>query len=190
MGQQNTGGTKPETIEDLRDSLTYTPEEMKKWYHSCLIDVQNGTMNKEEFKKAYFNLYTHDGDCSALAEHVFRVFDRNGDGNIDFKEFIAHMTTISKGKIDDKLSAAFNVYDINANGFISREEMLEIIESIYKLVEHITEFSEDEATPEMRVTKFMELMDKNQDGQLSLKEFIKGAKKCPTVVKILRYDKW
>jgi len=190
MGQQCIGGDPPETIEDLRETLTYTPEELKKWYHSCLIDVQNGTMNKEEFKKAYFSLYSHDGDCSGLAEHVFRVFDRNGDGNIDFKEFVSYMSTISKGSVDDKLTAAFNVYDVNHNGFISREEMLQIIESIYKLVENVAEFSEDEATPEMRVAKFMDLMDKDKDGQLSLKEFLKGAKTCPTVVRILRYDKW
>ncbi|KAM5472278.1 Calcium-binding protein NCS-1 [Microsporum audouinii] len=197
----------PSQLEELQRSTHFDKKELQQWYKGFLKDCPSGTLTKEEFQKIYRQFFPF-GDPSSFANYVFRVFDADGSGMIDFKEFICALSVTSRGKMEDKLDWAFQLYDIDGDGKISYEEMLAIVEAIYKMVcssgssrtrlnthtfrpqvGSMVKLPEDEDTPEKRVQKIFRMMDKDENGSLDISEFKEGSKRDETIVSALSlYD--
>lgn len=72
-------------------------------------------MTKEQFIKVYKDFFPS-GSAEGFCEHVFRTFDTDNSGFIDFKEFLLAINVTSSGTPEQKLEWAFRMYDIDGNG--------------------------------------------------------------------------
>lgn len=67
------------------------------------------------------------GNLDKFCNYVFRFFDGDNSGKIDFKEFLFVINIIFGGDFKSKLNWVFIMYDIDGNGIIEKDEMVEII---------------------------------------------------------------
>ena len=126
MGNSKSGALSKEVLEDLKSNTKYSETELCTWYQCFLKECPGGKISKQQFEGIYASFFPN-ADPSAYARHVFRSFDTNADGTLDFKEYIVALHLTSGGKTLQKLEWAFALYDVDGNGTISKNEIQEIV---------------------------------------------------------------
>lgn len=176
-----------EDLDELEAKTYFSRKELRKWYKDFVRDCPSGELKLDEFQNIYKQFFPN-GDPSKFASFVFNVFDDNRDGHISFKEFIAALSITSRGSLDEKLDWAFSLYDVDKDGFITKEEMANIVDAIYSMIGNMLELPRDEDTPQKRVEKIFSNMDLNFDGKLTREEFKQGSKNDPWIVQALTME--
>ncbi|VDL98007.1 unnamed protein product [Schistocephalus solidus] len=98
----------------------------------CWRDCPSGQLSKKKFIEVYSGFFP-DGNAEEFCTHVFRTFDKDNSGKIDFKEFLLAINITSGGRPKEKLEWAYQMYDIDGNGTIERNEMVEIIRVVQQV---------------------------------------------------------
>lgn len=60
-------------------------------------------------------------DASTYAHFLFNAFDMDRNGSIRFEDFVIGLSVLLRGSVTEKLNWAFNLYDINKDGYITKE---------------------------------------------------------------------
>ncbi|XP_058998527.1 calcineurin subunit B type 2 [Mustela lutreola] len=100
-----------------------------------------------------------------LVQRVIDVFDTDGNGEVNFKEFILGTSQFSvRGDEEEKLRFAFSIYDIDKDGYISNGELFQVL----KLM--VGDNLEDWQLQQL-VDKTIIVLDRDGDGKISFEEF-------------------
>ncbi|KAK5618233.1 hypothetical protein CRENBAI_020863 [Crenichthys baileyi] len=154
-------------------------EDMHHWYNKFMRESPSGLITLFELK-AILNLKGITENANSYVEQVFFTFDMDGDGYIDFVEYIAAVSLLLKGEINQKLKWYFKLFDQDGNGKIDKDEL----ETIFTAIQDITR--NRDIDPEEIVTLIYERIDVKGEGELTLEEFIDGAKEHPDIMDMLK----
>ncbi|KAM6980265.1 guanylyl cyclase-activating protein 2-like [Aplochiton taeniatus] len=161
-------------------------QHIQELYRKFATECPSGKLHLHEFKKIFGVSCTSSEEESDFMNTLFRTFDTNEDGSLDFMEYVAALHLVLRGKLEDKLKWSFKVYDKDGNGRLDRYEMKHILRIICKLRSH-TNPSADMNVNDI-CDRIFELVDKNKDGEITLEEFMDGAQKDPWVLEQLQLD--
>ncbi|XP_050079255.1 calcineurin subunit B type 2 [Anopheles maculipalpis] len=100
-----------------------------------------------------------------LVQRVIDIFDADGNGEVDFKEFIQGVSQFSvKGDKLSKLKFAFRIYDMDNDGYISNGELFQVLKMM------VGNNLKDTQLQQI-VDKTIVFADKDEDGKISFDEF-------------------
>ncbi|XP_075067917.1 calaxin isoform X1 [Mixophyes fleayi] len=124
---------------------------------------------------AVHNIVTSGTMCivTSVLFPVFRGFDKDNDGYISVTEWTEGLSVFLRGTLDEKIKYCFEIYDLNSDGFISREEMFHMLKN--SLLKQPTEEDPDEGIKDL-VEITLKKMDYDHDSKLSYVDFEKAVR--------------
>jgi len=155
-------------------NTTLGKEKLKEQYQNFMNNHATGQMSKKSFKKMMKESYPG-ANTKKLSGHVFRMYDSNGDGSVDFREFCVAMDIFNNGSPEQNLKQIFKVLDINNDGKIHIMELIEVVRDIFDLAKERSPNS-TENWDTLAGAAFAE-MDVNTDGEITEEEFITACRK-------------
>ncbi|KAI1902548.1 hypothetical protein AGOR_G00017010 [Albula goreensis] len=176
---------RPEGLDQLEAQTNFSKRELQVLYRGFKNECPSGVVNEETFKQIYAQFFPH-GDASTYAHYLFNAFDSAHNGSIKFEDFVMGLSILLRGSVTEKLQWTFNLYDINRDGYISKEEMTQIVSAIYDMMGKYTYPALKGDVPRQHVDIFFQKMDKNKDGVVTLDEFILACQEDDTMMRSLQ----
>jgi len=159
-----------EDIDYIASNTAMSRDAVERQYKNFLTKHPDGKISQESFNDMMKECYPGT-DTERLGKHIFRMYDTNQDGHIDFKEFMIVLYVMSNGSPEENLKHIFRVFDINNDGAISPKELQRIVKDLFHL---INEQNADRASQELLAQSAFNEMDENHDGQVTEEEFVEA----------------
>ncbi|XP_076848405.1 Kv channel-interacting protein 4 [Brachyhypopomus gauderio] len=175
---------RPEDPERLCSQSHFTKKELHVLYRGFKTECPSGIVNEDTFKSIYAQFFP--GDSSKYAHFIFKAFDTDQNGTITFDKYARGLSVLLRGSADEKLNWTFNLYDLNKDGYITNEEMLDIMKAIYDMRGDCFQPGLKEELPQQHVDIFFQKMDRNQDGVVTVDEFIDACQKDDNIMRSIR----
>jgi Ca2+-binding EF-hand superfamily protein len=128
-----------------------------------------------------------DNEVRFVAANMFDMFDKDHNGIVDFAELASGLSVLCAGDRDEKITAAFALYDTNGDGVITLAEMKRYLRSVFRVLYSTSKetraamsVSPEDLADVTAEQCFLEA-DLNNDHKLSLEEFKKWFNKPSNV---------
>ena len=169
-------------LQFIANHTAVSREQVDMQYENFLKDHPDGKITKKDFRKMMKDCYPPI-NIDKLESHIFRMYDTNGDGYIDFREFMIVLYVMSEGSPEENLRQMFRIFDINNDKSVDLEELGRIVHGLFKLFKH--EDNPENLTEANIALKAFKEMDTNTDGKVTEDEFVRACLGQETISKIL-----
>jgi len=126
MGNQKSSSLPPQLVQELEQMTSFTYAEINDLYRQFRHDCPNKRMTNVQFRELYRGTFPN-GDPDKFADLVFGTFDREGQGSIDFQQFLTTLSAQLRGNFEEKLSWLFGLYDTDKLDYITKEALVKMI---------------------------------------------------------------
>ncbi|OCT74213.1 hypothetical protein XELAEV_18033170mg [Xenopus laevis] len=126
-------------------------------------------IDRNTFRNILHNTFGMTDDM--IMDRVFRGFDKDNDSFISVTEWVEGLSVFLHGTLEEKIKYCFGVYDLNGDGYISREEMFHMLKN--SLLKQPSEEDPDEGVKDL-VEIALKKMDYDHDSKLSYTDFEKA----------------
>ena len=120
-----------EDINWFANNTMIKKEDVKERYQQFIDKHPLGKIEKNEYINLIQECY---GNTYGLEKYVFETYDRNGDGFVDFSEFLRVLYILSNDSPKEKLQLIFRAFDADKNGTISLSELKTIVKDFFNLL--------------------------------------------------------
>ena len=148
---------------ELSRETNFTPKEIKRIHRRFVkLDIHG---------RGYITIHDlatlPDVDKNPLGDRICRVLAQTGENSIDFKAFVKALATFNdKGNEEEKIKFLFKVYDIDGDGYVTKDELFVILKS---LVGNSLNNSQLEQISEKTISD----IDSSGEGRMSFDDFKK-----------------
>ena len=118
-----------EDLKLLKDTTEMEESEIVEKHDSFLEKHPVGNISKKSFDQLLSECLTK-SSRKKLRGHLWRIYDLNMDGVVDFKEFMVVLQVMSDGSAEENLKQIFRFFDINLNGFIDKVELDRVVRDL------------------------------------------------------------
>lgn len=114
--------------------------------------------------------------ANPFKERLLDVFSDNGDGNMNFEQFLDMMSQLSsKAPLETKIDFAFKIYDFNGDGQICEKDLEQVLLFLIQPAVTGTTLTSEERT--QVINNVIDEMDMDDDGSISYLDFKHGMSK-------------
>ncbi|CAF1421265.1 unnamed protein product [Adineta steineri] len=147
--------------------------------HTWKLENKNlDTIDRTRFRDILHNTFEMTDDI--LMDRVFKVFDRDNDGQVNMLEWIIGLNIYLRGTLDEKIIFAFNCYSLKGEKYITRQEIFQLLKNTM-LKQPGNDEDPTESIKEL-VEITMKKLDKDHDSRLDDHDFAVSVREDPLLL--------
>ncbi|XP_073998453.1 neuronal calcium sensor 1-like isoform X3 [Rhodnius prolixus] len=182
-GEALTPRARPQSLKSLTRATRFTEQEIKRIYRGFKAECPSGLVKEDTFRTIYSQFFPQGANTSQYATYVFHTLDQSNNGTLSFQDFVQGLSVLCRGSLEERLRWTFSLYDINRDGKITRDELWDVVTSVYNLLGRLSPQPEEEEALAGKVDLIFQRMDLNKDGVVTLDEFLESCISDETITR-------